>query len=111
MKNSGFVGILLCGLTIAGVLCTPLARLQAQEKKDPAPKPEAADKKKEEPKKEEAKKEESKSDKKEPKDEFSETTNSVAINGIEVTYRATAGTLVMKDEEDKPHARFFFIAY
>jgi carboxypeptidase C (cathepsin A) len=111
MKNIGFVGILLSSFAVAGVLCTPLVRLQAQEKKDPAPKTEAADKKKEEPKKEDAKKEEPKSDKKEPKDELSETTNSVTINGIEVTYRATAGTLVMKDEEAKPHATFFFVAY
>src|SRR3954447_23255844 len=107
MKNLGFVGILLCCFTVG----TPLIRVQAQEKKDPVPKPEATDKKKEEPKKEEARKEEPKSDKKEPKDELSETTNSVTINGLEITYRATAGTLVMKDEEGKPHATFFFVAY
>jgi len=58
-------------------------------------------------KKEEAKK----PDSKDLKDEISETTNSVTINGKVLTYRATAGTIVIKDEEDKPHATFFFIAY
>ncbi len=28
-----------------------------------------------------------------------------------VTYRTIAGTMTMKDEEDKPHAKIFFIAY
>ena len=51
------------------------------------------------------------SDKKEPKDELSETTNSVTINGVVVKYKATAGTLVIKDEEGKPHVSFFFVAY
>jgi carboxypeptidase C (cathepsin A) len=30
---------------------------------------------------------------------------------VKITYRATTGTLVMKDEEGKPHATFFFVAY
>ncbi|MGD0816125.1 MAG: peptidase S10 [Verrucomicrobiota bacterium] len=51
------------------------------------------------------------SDKKEPKDELSETTNSVTINSVPVKYNATAGTLVMKDEEGKAHVSFFFVAY
>jgi len=49
--------------------------------------------------------------KKEPKDQLSETTNSVTINGVEIKYKATAGTIVMKDEEGKAHVSFFFIAY
>jgi len=48
---------------------------------------------------------------KEPKDELVETTNTVSINGVEVNYKATAGTIVIKDEEGKPHVSFFFIAY
>ncbi|HWY77623.1 MAG TPA: peptidase S10, partial [Verrucomicrobiae bacterium] len=64
-----------------------------------------------EPKKDEAKKEEAKPNPKEPKDEITETTNSVTINGAEIPYKATAGTIVMKDEEGKPHATVFFIAY
>jgi carboxypeptidase C (cathepsin A) len=50
-------------------------------------------------------------DKKESKDDISETTNSVTINGLVVNYRATAGTILMKDEEDKPKVKFFFVAY
>jgi carboxypeptidase C (cathepsin A) len=48
---------------------------------------------------------------KEPKDELTETTNTVSINGMEVKYKATAGTIVIKDEEGKPHVSFFFISY
>jgi carboxypeptidase C (cathepsin A) len=72
------------------------------------------------PKKDEAtnaapdKKEEAKgaaSDKKEPRDELSQTTNSVTINGVKVKYNATAGTLVIKDEDGKARVSFFFVAY
>jgi carboxypeptidase C (cathepsin A) len=48
---------------------------------------------------------------KEPKDELVETTNTVSVNGVEVRYKATTGTIVIKDEEGKPHVSFFFIAY
>ncbi|HEV7926619.1 MAG TPA: peptidase S10 [Verrucomicrobiae bacterium] len=48
---------------------------------------------------------------KEPKDELTETTNTVSINGVDVKYKATAGTMVIKDEESKPLVSFFFIAY
>ncbi|HZM02809.1 MAG TPA: hypothetical protein VFC44_07275 [Candidatus Saccharimonadales bacterium] len=74
--------------------------VRADDKKS-ADKPEAS--KKEEPK--------PAGDKKELKDELSVTTNTVTINGVTVTYKATAGTLVIKDEEGKPHVSFFFIAY
>src|SRR6202030_2549463 len=37
--------------------------------------------------------------------------NSVTINGQKISYKATAGTIVMKDEEGKPHATIFFVAY
>ena len=35
----------------------------------------------------------------------------MTINGTEIKYKATAGTIMIKDENDKPHARFFFVAY
>ncbi|HEX4121956.1 MAG TPA: peptidase S10 [Verrucomicrobiae bacterium] len=50
-------------------------------------------------------------DKKEQKDDLSETTNTVTIDGAEIKYNATAGTIVIKDEEGKPKVSFFFIAY
>jgi len=48
---------------------------------------------------------------KEPKDELVITTNTVTIGGVEVNYKATAGTIVVKDEEGKALVSFFFIAY
>jgi len=99
-------------------LCCASLPLHADEDKKPAAATES--KKPDVSKKEGAKsaapdkKEEAKGeagDKKEPKDELSETTNSVTINGVKVKYKATAGTLVIKDEEGKPHVSFFFVAY
>ena len=37
-------------------------------------------------------------DKKELSDKLSETTNTVTIDGADVKYKATAGTIVIKDE-------------
>jgi len=77
-----------------------------------APKTEAPEPKKEKESEKPAADKKEGGDKKEGlKDELSETTNTVTIHGETVKYRATAGTLVMKDEEDKPHVKFFFIAY
>ena len=56
-------------------------------------------------------KEADKKDKKEAKDEITETAHTVSLGGNAVSYTATAGTLVMKDEEGKPRASFFFVAY
>ena len=50
-----------------------------------------------------------------PEDKLSVTHHSVIINGEEIRYTATAGTLVLKEESDKegekPKASVFFIAY
>ena len=50
-----------------------------------------------------------------PEDKLSVTHHSVTINGEEIRYTATAGTLVLKEEIDKegekPKASVFFIAY
>ena len=40
-----------------------------------------------------------------------ETRHSVVIDGQTVTYKATAGTLVLKTDEDEPKASLFFVAY
>ena len=45
------------------------------------------------------------------KDKVSVTKHSAKINGKEIKYTATAGKLVMKDDEGKPKALVFFIAY
>jgi len=49
--------------------------------------------------------------KKVPKEEISETRHAVIINGEKVNYTATAGTLVLKEEEGEPKASIFFVAY
>jgi len=117
MKRKSIFDTLLPILAVAA-LCCASPTLRADEDKKPVPT--AEPKKSDAPKKEEAKnakpdkKEESKgdaADKKDSKDELSETTNSVTINGVEVKYKATAGTLMIKDEEGKPHVSFFFVAY
>lgn len=46
-----------------------------------------------------------------PKEKLSETHHSVRIGGREVRYTATAGTLVLKEEDGTARASIFFIAY
>ena len=50
-----------------------------------------------------------------PEDKLSVTHHSVTINGEEIRYTATTGTLILKEEVDKegekPKAAVFFIAY
>jgi carboxypeptidase C (cathepsin A) len=58
-----------------------------------------------------AAKTEKKDDKKEPRDESSVTAHEVTIGGVKFGYTATAGTLVLKEEDGKPQASFFYVAY
>lgn len=44
-------------------------------------------------------------------DKLSTTQHEIAIAGQPMTYSATAGTIVMKDEAGKPKANFYFTAY
>jgi carboxypeptidase C (cathepsin A) len=44
-------------------------------------------------------------------EEISETQHTVVINGQEIAYTATAGTIVLKEEEGKAQASIFFVAY
>ncbi len=109
----------LCALTLALELWTPASSLGADTTNEPskapppaatvtnAPKSDAPEPKKDGGEKKDAEKK----DPKDPKDDLVETTNTMTINGVEVKYKATAGTLVIKDEEGKPHVTFFFIAY
>jgi carboxypeptidase C (cathepsin A) len=46
-----------------------------------------------------------------PQEEISETQHTVVINGQKVAYTATAGTIVLKEEEGKAQASIFFVAY
>lgn len=44
-------------------------------------------------------------------DQIVETEHKVVINGVTIPYTAATGTLVLKDDEQKPKASLFFIAY
>jgi carboxypeptidase C (cathepsin A) len=46
-----------------------------------------------------------------PEDKAVQTKHSARIGGREIKYTATAGMLVMKDEEGKPKASVFYVAY
>ncbi len=97
-----------CLLIILGMVLVTGRPLQAAEKKKDHPPAEAkaaAEPKAEEPASHSA------ADAKDPKDDLSVTTNSVTIGGKHVKYRATAGTMVIRDEEGKAHVSFFFVAY
>lgn len=49
--------------------------------------------------------------KKDLKEESSETSHSVVINGVEIKYKAVAGTMLLKDDKDNNKASIFYIAY
>jgi carboxypeptidase C (cathepsin A) len=46
-----------------------------------------------------------------PKDHAVTTKHSIAVNGSKLEYEATTGTLVLKDDDGKAKASFFYIAY
>lgn len=46
-----------------------------------------------------------------PEDKVVQSKHSARIGGQEIKYTATAGMLVMKDEEGKPKASVFYVAY
>lgn len=61
---------------------------------------------------EEAKKEAAQeTDKCAVKEEFSETSHQVIINGKTIKYKAIAGTLLLKNDKCEPKASIFFISY
>jgi carboxypeptidase C (cathepsin A) len=47
----------------------------------------------------------------EPQDKQVQTTHSITLNGEKLDYQATAGTLVLRGEDNKPTASVFFVAY
>jgi carboxypeptidase C (cathepsin A) len=48
---------------------------------------------------------------KDSEEKLVESKHKVTIGGKEISYKATAGTIVLRDEEDKPTASIFYIAY
>jgi carboxypeptidase C (cathepsin A) len=96
-----YVGLGCAALILVGSSFT-FAQQQAPSA-PPAPKPgeKAA----------EAPKEPEKKTPPEPEDKVVQTKHSAHIGGQEIKYTATAGMLVMKDEEGKPKASVFYVAY
>ncbi len=45
------------------------------------------------------------------KDQISTTHHTITLNGQQISYTARTGTIVLRDEEGKDRASFFFIAY
>lgn len=48
---------------------------------------------------------------KEPEEKHVESDHTVTIGGQEISYKAVAGTILLRDEEDKPTASIFYISY
>lgn len=58
-----------------------------------------------------AEKKEEEKDKKVPVDRISTTRHTITLDGQKIPYTATAGNLVLKDDEGKAKASVFFVAY
>ena len=48
---------------------------------------------------------------KEPEEKLVQSEHSATIGGQEIKYKASAGTILLRDEDDKPTASIFYIAY
>jgi len=56
-------------------------------------------------------KESTKDKTKEPEEKLVQSEHSVTVGGQEIKYKASAGTILLRDEDDKPTASIFYIAY
>ncbi len=45
------------------------------------------------------------------KEETVETTHTMTLNGVEIKYKAIAGTLLLKDDKGEPKASVFYVSY
>ena len=52
-----------------------------------------------------------KNDKRTPREESVRTRHRVVVDGQEIAYTATAGTILLKEEDGEPKAEVFFVAY
>ncbi len=46
-----------------------------------------------------------------PKEELAETKHTVVVDGKEISYTATAGTFILKEDDGSPKASVFYVAY
>ncbi|HWM93728.1 MAG TPA: peptidase S10 [Thermoanaerobaculia bacterium] len=93
MRNRSLLPILVLAL----LACLPLAAQPPGQ--PPAGKPEPEKEKVEE------------KDRKMPEEKISTTRHTITLDGQRIPYTATAGNLVLKDDEGKPKASVFSIAY
>ena len=96
--------LLMVGLATALLTTAPFAAEVASN----AP-PQSATTTGKEPSKES--KESAKDKAKEPEEKLVQSEHSVTIGGQEIKYKASAGTILLRDEDDKPTASIFYIAY
>jgi carboxypeptidase C (cathepsin A) len=99
MKHS-WTSVLLCGLLVAG-LVPSLAAASAADTSQSASTASA----------EKGDKGVQAEKEKEPREETSVTHHSVTVDGQKLNYTATAGTLLLKKENDEARAQIFYIAY
>jgi carboxypeptidase C (cathepsin A) len=48
---------------------------------------------------------------KEPEEKLVQSEHSATIGGQQIKYKASAGTILLRDEDDEPTASIFYIAY
>ena len=94
-------------LLLATLASSPSIRAAEAAAKGP---PRAADSRAKEPSKEAAK-DKDKDKNKDNEERKVETDHTATIGGQEISYKATAGTILLRDDEDKPTASIFYIAY
>ena len=109
--NSKLPGMNKRTLLAAGLVTVLFASsLRGAEAVSNAP-PESAAGPDKEPKKSDQSGKPGKEKSKEPEEKLVETEHSAMIGGQEIRYKAAAGTILLRDEEDKPTASIFYIAY
>jgi carboxypeptidase C (cathepsin A) len=96
-------------LAVGFAITSLAAELLAAEAASNAPPPSGSAAEKEPGK--QSTKESSKDKAKEPEEKLVQTEHSASIGGREIKYKASAGTILLRDEEDKPTASVFYIAY
>ena len=91
---------LVCCVVCSGPWSWPAAAADEPEKTEAKPeekKPSDSGKEAEKPSK--------------PEEKHVETRHSITINGQRISYTAVAGTILLRDAEEKPTASIFYIAY
>ena len=97
--------VILSLIALASFFLSPVAR--AQEVHNSPAQPPAAGTEKQKDKDKDAEKEATPI----PAEKLVATHHELALGGKTLKYTATAGTLLIRDEEDKPYGSIFYVAY